>query len=44
MNVCLIDYKDGGICTNISANNALVNQNASIVPFMNQSLTNLYLF
>ena len=41
MNVCFIEYKDDGICTNLSAKTALINQNASIVPFMNQSLTNL---
>ena len=35
MNVCLIEYKDGGICTNLSANQALVTQNLSIAPFMN---------
>ena len=39
MNVCYIEYP-GGI-TNVSANLALVNQNVSIVPFINQSLTSL---
>ena len=34
MNVCFIEYP-GGICTNLSANAALVNQNVSIVPFVN---------
>ena len=29
MNVCYIEYK-GGICTNVSANLALLNQNSSI--------------
>ena len=38
MNVCFIDYKDDGVCTNLSANNALINQNVSIVPFVNSSL------
>ena len=37
MNVCLIEYKDGGICTNLSANTALDNQNLSIVPFVKNS-------
>ena len=27
----LIEYKDGGICINLSANQALVNQNVSII-------------
>ena len=36
MNVCYIEYP-GGICTNVSANLALVNQNVSIVPFVNNS-------
>ena len=37
MNVCYIEYP-GGICTNVSANLALFNQNVSIVPFVNSSL------
>ena len=37
MNVCFIDYKDGGICINLSAKMALINQNVSIVPFVNNS-------
>ena len=39
MNVCLLEYKDGGICTiaNLSVNMALINQNVSIVPFVNSS-------
>ena len=36
MNVCYIEYP-GGICTNVSANLALLNQNVSIVPFVNNS-------
>ena len=39
MNVCFIDYKDDGVCTNLSANTALINQNVSIVPFVNSSIT-----
>ena len=38
MNVRYIEYP-GGICTNVSANNALINQNVSIVPFVNSSIT-----
>ena len=37
MNCCYIEYP-GGICTNTSANTALVNQNVSIVPFINSSI------
>ena len=36
MNVCDIEYP-GGICTNMLANIALVTQNLSIVPFVNNS-------
>ena len=39
MNVCFIEYKDDGVCTNFSANNALINQNVSIVPYINSSIT-----
>ena len=37
MNVCYIEYP-GGICTNVSANNALVTQNLSVIPFVNTSI------
>ena len=40
MNVCYIEYP-GGICTNVSANLALSNQNLSIVPYVNSSITSL---
>ena len=36
MNVCFIEYP-GGICTNVSANLALVTKNLSMVPFVNNS-------
>ena len=39
MNCCYIYYIDGGTCTYLSANTALVAQNVRIVPFVNQSLT-----
>ena len=37
-NACFIVYPDDGVCTNLSANTALINQNISIVPFINNSL------
>ena len=40
MNVCYIEYPRG-ICTAVSANQALATQNLSIVPFVNQSLASL---
>ena len=40
MNVCYIEYP-GGICTSVSAYLVLMNQNVSIVPFVNSSLTSL---
>ena len=42
MNVCLIDYKDGGICTNLSATTALINQNASIYSSIYESKFNKF--
>ena len=39
MNVCFIEYPDNGICTNLSANTALINQNVSIVQYINSSIT-----
>ena len=33
------EYKDGGICTNLSAFMALINHNVSIVPHINSSIT-----
>ena len=41
MNVCFIEYPDNGICTNLSANTALINQIVSIVPYINSSITSL---
>ena len=41
MDCCLIVDPDDGVRTDLSANTALFNQNRSIVPFMNQSFTNL---
>ena len=41
MNCCNIDDIHGGICTNLKVlNTALVTENLSIVPFVNQRLTN----
>ena len=39
MNVCFFDNKDDGICTNLGAIMALINQNVSIVPYINSSIT-----
>ena len=35
INCCYIDYIDDGVFTNLSANTALVTQNLSIVPLVN---------
>jgi hypothetical protein len=37
MNVCFIEYPDNGICTNLSANTALINQIVNIFSLISLS-------